>query len=187
MTSKYLLKSIESPERSWDKSEFILINRGQYNRNPDKKGLWGNAPKTNGYSLDDISMTLSFIDDPTENISYKDYLQTVEIYDKDEKIKWITRLISNTEKLNPQKLELVLFTKVNQPDYSYYKAVLKDENNKFHFRGCTRENILELEPEKQRKGRTTFAASREDGWYSDCAKMCAIPAFWKKLKELLSV
>ena len=186
MTSNYLLKSIESPERSWNKSEFILINRGQYNRNPDKKGLWGNAPKTNGYSLDDISMTLSFIDNPTENISYKDYLQIVEIYDKDEKNKWINRLISKTEKLNPQQLELILLTKVNCPEYSYYKAVLKDKNNKLHFRGCTTENILALEPEK-REGRTSFVDSHETGWYSDHSKMSAIPAFWKKIKEILSV
>ena len=187
MTSKYLLKAIESPERSWDKTEFILINRNQYIRNPDKKGLWGNAPKTNGYSQDDISMTLSFIDNPTENISYKDYLQIIEIYDKDEKNKWINRLISKTEKLKPQQLELILLSKVNCPEYSYYKAVLKDKNNKLHFRGCTTKNILALEPEKQREGRTSFVDSHEIGWYSDHSKMSAIPAFWKKLKEILSV
>ena len=187
MTSKYLLKSIESPERSWNKSEFILINRGQYNRNPDKKGLWGNAPKTNGYSLDDISMTLSFIDNPTENISYKDNLQIVEIYDKDEKNKWINRLISKTEKLNPQQLELILLTKTHCPEYSYYKAVLKDKNNKFHFRGCTTENIVRRNPKKQRRKRKSFAVSHENGWYSDHSKMSAIPAFWKKMKEILSV
>lgn len=177
ISPKWILERRETQDRTWDKKEFRLINRNNSRARP---------PVTKGYPPEVISVVISsFIDNQSEPGDYKDSLRMEVTYDDDEKKKWVKRLLGRTETVKPENVEPLMITKINCPQYDYYKAVLKDKNSKkLHFRGCTEKDGYDIC--KHIKNRNLFI-SHEDDWFSEPAKMQAIPAFWKKLKEILSV
>tara|TARA_B100000902_G_C27115753_1_gene815983 strand:- start:80 stop:610 length:531 start_codon:yes stop_codon:yes gene_type:complete len=175
ISPEWILERRETQDRTWDKKELRLRHRNNANTGPRI---------TKGYSPEEISVAISsFIDNQSEPGDYKDSLHMKVTYDEDVKKKWVKRLLGRTETVKPENVEPLMITKINCPEYDYYKAVLKDKKSKkLHFRGCTKKDGYEDTLKHQNR---ELPISHEDDWFSEPAKMQAIPTFWKKLKEIL--